>query len=175
MENERILNIKEQRRKFCMLRKEVIRESCMEIKKQITEREMHLNKFPNDKCIVRNPSVRILVLDYLKSFGYDLNDKGTEYLATLITIFFHERKLYQQKNIDDKSYWNLKDFSNEHYQMLGDNPDNVIKQISNSINKNEYEDGSIAEVVYTLADIVGVYGKDRKDKERVPYSRMLIR
>ena len=165
MENERILNIKEQRRKFCMLRKEVIRESCMEIKKQITESKMHLVKFPNDKCIVRNPSVRIMVLDYLKSFGYDLNDKGTEYLATLITIFFHERKLYQQKDIEDKSYWNLKDFSNEHYQMLGDNPDNVINHISNSIDKNEYEDGSIAEVVYTLADIVGVYGKDRKDKE----------
>lgn len=175
MENEIISKINEQRREFCMLRKEFIRKSCMEVRKQIAESEMHLIRFPNDKQIVRNPRVRIMVLDYLKSFGYDLNDSGTKYLATLITIFFHERKLYQQKYIEDKDYWNLKDFSNEHYKMLGDNPENVIELISSSINKNEYEDGSIAEVVYTLADIVGVYGKDCKVKERVPYSRMLVR
>ena len=39
----------------------------------------------------------------------------------------------------------------------------------------ELEDGSIAEIVYTNADFFGFYNKDRDDKKRVPYVRMLVR
>ena len=57
--------------------------------------------------------------------------------------------------------------------MLGTSNENAINAILYSIFKNEIEFGSIEEIVYELADEYGYYGRDRDDRKRVPYTKLL--
>lgn len=156
MNNNELLKIKDKKEQFYMLRKEIIGDSCRE-----------------EKNCYQNPPLRKSILNSLEWDGFDLEEQGTQYLASLITIFFHERKLYRRKDIEDKSYWDISDYNNEHYRMLGTSKENVINAILYSIFKNETEFGSIEEIVYELADEYGYYGRDRDDRKRVPYTKLL--
>ena len=174
MENNELAKIKDKKEKFYMLRKEIVGNSCKEVSKQVLEYRNFLEKYPDYKRYdLKNPSIRKRVLDDLEWDGFFLKDKGTQYLASLITIFFHERKLYRRGDICDKSYWDLSDFSNEHYGMLGNSKSNVIREILKAIRNSEIENGPIEEVVYTIADSIGYYGRDRDDRKRVPYVKLL--
>jgi len=126
-----IIQPKDKDERFYMLRKEIIGASCKEVK----EKRINVRKF---------------VLNTLELDGFKKGDKGTEYLATLITILYHERKMLEY--MDDRSYWDLSDLLNEHYSMLGDTKENVISIINKSINKNELDDGPLENIAYQIAD-----------------------
>lgn len=153
MTNNEISKIKDKKEKLAMLRKEIIGASIQETKE-------------------RNISIRKEVLEVLEEDGFNLNEQGTQYLASLITIFYHERKMYRRKDIEDKSYWNLDDWSNEHYGMLGNEKESVVNAILSSIGKNEIESGPIDDLVYDIADSM-IYRYNRDDERRERYTKLL--
>ena len=153
MTNNEISQIKDKREQICMLRKEVIGASIQETKE-------------------RNINIRKEVLEVLEEDGFNLNEQGTQYLASLITIFYHERKMYRRKDIEDKSYWNLDNWSNEHFGMLGNEKERVVNAILSSIGKNEIESGPIDDLVYDIADSM-IYRYNRDDERRERYTKLL--
>ena len=153
MTNNEISKIKDKKEKLAMLRKEIIGASIQETKE-------------------RNINIRKEVLEVLEEDGFNLNEQGTQYLASLITIFYHERKMYRRKDIEDKSYWNLDDWSNEHYGMLGNEKERVVNAILSSIGKNEIESGPIDDLVYDIADSM-IHRYNRDDVRRERYTKLL--
>lgn len=153
MTNNEISKIKDKKEKLAMLRKEIIGASIQETKE-------------------RNINIRKEVLEVLEEDGFNLNEQGTQYLASLITIFYHERKMYRRKDIEDKSYWNLDDWSNEHYGMLGNEKERVVNAILSSIGKNEIESGPIDDLVYDIADSM-IHRYNRDDERRERYTKLL--
>lgn len=153
MTNNEISKIKDKKEKLAMLRKEIIGASIQETKE-------------------RNISIRKEVLEVLEEDGFNLNEQGTQYLASLITIFYHERKMYRRKDIEDKSYWNLDNWSNEHYGMLGNEKERVVNAILSSIGKNEIESGPIDDLVYDIADSM-IHRYNRDDERRERYTKLL--
>ena len=153
MTNNEISQIKDKREQICMFRKEVIGASIQETKE-------------------RNINIRKEVLEVLEEDGFNLNEQGTQYLASLITIFYHERKMYRRKDIEDKSYWNLDDWSNEHYGMLGNEKERVVNAILSSIGKNEIESGPSDDLVYDIADSM-IHRYNRDDERRERYTKLL--
>lgn len=155
MTNNELMQIKDDKERFAMTRKEVIGESC----KDVTKRRI---------------SIRKSVLENLENDGFNIEDLGTQYLASLITLLYHERKLYRRKNIKGKAkYWNLADWNNEHFGMLGSTKENVINAILNSISTNTIEGGPIDELVYEIADNT-IYHYNR-DERRVRYEKLLTK
>ena len=153
MTNNEISKIKDKKEKLAMLRKEIIGASIQETKE-------------------RNINIRKEVLEVLEEDGFNLNQQGTQYLASLITIFYHERKMYRRKDIEDKSYWNLDDWFNEHYGMLGNEKERVVNAILSSIGKNEIESGPIDDLVYDIADSM-IHRYNRDDERRERYTKLL--
>lgn len=153
MTNNEISKIKDKKEKLAMLRKEIIGASIQETKE-------------------RNINIRKEVLEVLEEDGFNLNEQGTQYLASLITIFYHERKMYRRKDIEDKSYWNLDDWFNEHYGMLGNEKERVVNAILSSIGKNEIESGPIDDLVYDIADSM-IHRYNRDDERRERYTKLL--
>lgn len=155
MTNNELMQIKDYKERFAMTRKEVIGESCRDV-------------------VERQVSIRKCALDYLENDGFNIEDQGTQYLASLITLLYHERKLYRRKDIKDKAYyWNLNDWNNEHFGMLGNTKENVINAILSSIGTNDMENGPIDELVYEMADSI-IYRYNR-DERRVRYEKLLTR
>ncbi len=178
MENNELQKIKDEKLKFLMLRKEIIGASCKEMKSQISQYKEFISKHPEyeKNPFFKNPSIKASIMENLKYDGFDLNDEGTKHLANLILMFFHERKLYRIEEPQYKNYWDLDDPSNEHYKMFGISPENLISYLLISIEQNEDTRGcSIGEIVYTETDYIGYYGRDRDDKNRVPYKNILKR
>jgi len=153
MTNNEISKIKDKKEKLAMLRKEIIGASIQETKE-------------------RNINIRKEVLEVLEEDGFNLNEQGTQYLASLITIFYHERKMYRRKDIEDKSYWNLDNWSNEHFGMLGNEKERVVNAILSSIGKNEIESGPIDDLVYDIADSM-IHRYNRDDERRERYTKLL--
>lgn len=100
----------------------------------------------------------------LNSNGFNLEEKGTNYLINLITMFYQERKLFNERLYSDyyRDFWDLSDENNVHYRLLGNNPEEVRLSIEESIN-NSYYNNDISKLVYTTADKFG-YNKDNSDK-----------
>ena len=147
MYNEKLIKeIHEEKEQFYILRNKIVKESCQEVKE-------------------KNYQVRSQALEELKWSGFDVQNIGTQYLATLITIFFHERKLY---SMSDKSfYWNLADRQNEHYKMLGTKPKQVIKSINEVVKENIDEEGPVEDIVYELAD--NIAWNHNHEEQHKPY------
>ena len=181
------------REQFAELRKEVVGASCKETYKKVEEYnkikswvQYMEEKYPKEVLFSRydyreakeylyhtqQPSIRKRFLDDLEWAGLNKEDAGTKHIATIATIFFHERKLYQSKDISDRSYWNLSDFNNEHYGMLGLPKEQVVCDILDVMSKNDDIHSSHEELIYEMADSLGVYGYDRDEEELKPYSDM---
>jgi len=149
MTNNELNQIKDSREKFYTLRKELIGASCKEVKE-------------------RNLKIRKFVLELLEDDGFKLDDLGTQYLATLITLYYHERRMFRRKDIEDKSYWDLSKESNEHYNMLGNTSENAIELMGSAISENKRDNGPLEEIVYDIADYT-CYIHNRDDR-RVRYA-----
>lgn len=181
------------REQFAELRKEVVGTSCKEIYNKVEEYnkikswiETVEEKYPKEDLSsrydyrkakeylyhVQQPSIRQSFLYDLEWAGFNKEDAGTKHIATIATIFFHERKLYQSKDIWDRSYWNLSDFDNEHYGMLGLPKEQVVGDILDAMSKNDDIHCQHEELIYGMVDRLGVYGYDRDDESCKPYSDM---
>ena len=143
-------DIKEEtpKEEFYNLRKELVGESCKEVKEKLKIYNDYIKKYPADLDKILNPSIRRRVLKDLQNEGYNLEDIGTQYLASLITMYYHERNLYRMDNIDDNGYFDLSLKYNEHYSMLGNKPDIVRDSIKNAIYNTYGEYIPIDETVY---------------------------
>lgn len=120
-------------------------------------------------------SIRQMFLDHIsKSDGFDENDLGTQYLASLMAILYHERRLYYADyNYDFRSYYDLSDENNKHFSMFGVDKDTFIDEINKSIEKNPYDDGPLNELVYDVVDyFIYTYGLDRDNKYKKRYGLM---
>ena len=106
---------------------------------QATIYQMNNKKVPIEEC----------VLNDLNNAGYDIELNGTKLIADLITMFYHERKLFDmmKNNIYYNRFWNLDNNDNVHYKMLGLDSEEAILQMQESINNN-----SISSIVYSIAD-----------------------
>lgn len=124
-------------------------------------------------------NIRRHALSILEYDGFNVKDKGTQYLASLITLYFHERKFYEKvgERKTYEGYWDLDKLSNEHYKMLGNKPTEVVKEILIAIEKNEMEDCMIDDLVYDLTDsLIHAYDRDYvfdNDKEFIRYTKLL--
>ena len=166
---------KNEREGFYILRNEIVRNSCNEIRDKVSYYQRCIAAYPNSKMLF-DPSVRNSILMDLENSGFRLNRVGTQYLATLITMYFHERKLFRRKDIEDNGYFDLSLKNNEHFSMLGTTPDKARKAMENSIRNAEYWNGaSIAEVVYTLADNYMYMYREDGDEKNIPSSKVLLK
>ena len=114
--------------------------------------------------------IKEMILDNLEKSGYNLEEKGTMYLADLATMLFQERKLFGERLYSEniKEFWDLDENDNVHYRMLGNNPDEVILSIEDSINNSE-ENEAISTIVYSLVDKFGYLKRDKDNPNRVSY------
>ena len=183
--------------RFTMLRREIIGESCKEVYDKVSEYnkmksivELMESRYSKEELVssdiyrnamlyldyTQNPSIRKRLLDDLEWAGFNKEDAGTKHIATLATIFFHERKLYGRKDINDiinKSYWDLSNYNNEHYGMLGLPKEQVVADILKVINANNNIDCSHEKIVYELADRLKSFDYKQGEEKRKPYSFMI--
>ena len=159
----------EELKDFIDLRKEYVEESMKEEKEQIekynqiqkwidmmenqcTKEELsHSDTYQATIYQMNNKKEPIEenVLNDLKNAGYDIELNGTKLIADLITMFYHERKLFSlmDNNIYYNRFWNLDNNDNVHYKMLGLDSEEAILQMQESIDNN-----SISNIVYNIAD-----------------------
>ena len=167
---------------FLEKRNDVVKKSIISNLKEVRNYQYYLEKYPDrvsngviylDDCVMLNPSVDDYINDSLESDGFDINNEGVIYLAKLICILYHERKLYYDCCDDPFNYWNLDNFSNIHYEMLGGNRNKVIHSIISSFVKNDLTgDLAISDYVYSFVDNMGYYSADKKNSKRKRYSKM---
>lgn len=132
----------------------------------------------NAEKSISNPNILTMIEDMLESDAFDLTNSGTQYLKCLIEILYHERELYyadvskEQEKIK-VDYFNLADFSNVHYKMLGVPKEKAITDMILTIYNNEYECGySISDVVYRFTDnLIYCNSNDRKNVKRKRFSK----
>lgn len=154
------------------------------MEKQLREKyfkSMQRARYIGESCkdVKGHVNIRQHILQTLKGDGFDINHQGTQYLASLITLYFHERRLYrkygERKNCE--GYWNLNDWDNEHYGMLGNTKENVVYSILSAIGKNDMENGPIDELVYEIADsYIRSYDREEildSEEKPIEYSKML--
>lgn len=157
---------------FYNLRNKLVGESCKELKQAKERYKTIIANNPNNKYLYYNPNIRDRILDDLSYNGYNINDKGVQYLASLIMLYIHERKLFRLD--EENNYWDLDLENNKHYSMLGENPDKLRKAIEKSIQNNEEEYSKLSQIVYETADHYGYFGLDRIDPKRKSYTLTLV-
>lgn len=194
MTNNELQQIKDPRERFCMTRKEIVGDSCKKIaeksriyraylervkymESRYSAEELETN-YDYRRCTatlyhLQNPSIRERALDSLEWIGYQKEDKGTQYLATLITIFYHERKLYHRKDFPDKRYWDLEDWNNEHYGMMGAPKERVIYEILEANSHNPDLCCPFEETVYRITDSLGAIKYDENTRNCRGYEDLL--
>ena len=160
--------------KYKKLRKEIIGNSCNELKYAKERYKKIIENNPNNKFLYYNPNLRDRILEDLSIYGYNPNDKGVQYLASLILIYIHERKLFRKQDIVPIEYWDLNKSNNEHFKMLGNKPKEVKNEIDKCIKNNKKEYSSLAQIVYEIADYYGFFRLDRGDPEKKSYTLTLI-
>ena len=148
-----------EQKKFYQLREESVKNSCHEIKKEKEEYQKIKKGNPiySFTKSLKKVSIYDLALEELYWHGFPKDGKATKYLATLITIFYHERELYAKTRKNHREYWNLRSWDNKHYQMLGQNNELLIKEITNALKNNKEEKRNLEEIVYDTADYFGYY------------------
>jgi len=113
------------------------------------------------------------ILNILKEEGFDIEESGTKYLASLTALLFHERKLYQKlhKRESYQDYWNLSDDKNEHYQMLGASSRQVINAMKASIAASDKSMETIPSLIFNITDnLVQSYDKE---EAIIKYQKMI--
>lgn len=164
-EIQQLIKGKNEKERFYILRRELVRNSCNEIKKKSEMYKNYIKKYPDNDYMVINPSIRTRALNILEDDGYLKEDKGTQYLASLITLLFHERKLYRRRDIEDNGYFDLSLKNNEHYSMLGDKPNKVREEIHKAMEHAKDYYTPIDELVYIITDnIMHLYKEDGSEK-----------
>ena len=157
--------------KFYILRNELVKNSCNEIKEKSNRYKRYISKYPNDKDFLLNPSIRESILEDLSNRNWDAFDLGSQYIATLATMYYHERELFKRK--DNKEYFDLSIYDNEHLKMLGTTPYKARIAMNKAIYKYEGSYLPIDEIVYELADEYIAISNTKKRKKY--YSKTLLK
>ena len=116
----------------------------------------------------------------LDNDGFNIDNKGSQYIADLINLFYHERKLLEKyyKRPSYQGYWDLSDIKNPHYINIG-NGKFVISEMRNEIIKSPYEDddADLNELIYDLTDIeIARCNEDnRRYDEQISYKKLLLK
>ena len=165
-------NIKE---RFYILRRELVNNSCQEVKEKSAKYQEYINKYPESKPYLLNPSIRQRILYDLKEDGFILEEKGTQYFATLATIYFHERKLHRRKDIRDYGYFDLSLKYNAHYSMLGTTPNKAREEIKKSMEHSGNDYIKVEELVYELADNYMYKIREDGDEKNISYTKKLLK
>ncbi len=128
-------------------------------------------------------------LDFLEIDGFDITQKGTEYIAKFIDVLYHEKELLllcfnRRGEIDGfwKDFWNLNDRNNPHYTLYGDS-NIIIPEMRKSIKSSLYEsdDTNLNELIYQITDTQidrrGYFSKELPGHEyahNVSYRKILL-
>lgn len=139
---------------------------------KLEKKKMHRALYENKKILESikefnkryRVSVRKMILNHIsQSDGFDENDLGTQYLASLMAVLFHERRMYYLDYKDrGTEYYDLSNEDNEHFGMFGVSKDKFLSEINKSIEKNDFEEGPLDELVYDVVDyFIFRYGQDR--------------
>lgn len=184
VQNEYIKNIKNKYMNtnstyFCKLRcfyrdrNERVLLSRIKTKNEASELYRKLST-PSDKVyseIIYERDVNSDISFILMQNELDLEEKGTSYLDRLIRILYDELEFYNTYKGDNFDYWNLDDYSNIHYELLGVKSEEAIYEMIKSINDSPVTYGKkISEVVYdSVSDVVK---RDMKVKEKLSYKKM---
>lgn len=91
----------------------------------------------------------------LDNDGFDTSQIGTRYIAKLVEVFYHEKKLLVRayKRASLKGYWDLNDKENPHYFSLGVSEEVMTKMREAIIGSTlEENDTDFNEMIYDLAD-----------------------
>jgi len=119
-------------------------------------------------------------LDRLRYDGFNLEELGTEYIAKLIFLLYHERSLLEMyyKRPGYQGYWDLSNDMNSHYKLLG-NTKNKINNIRLAIEHStcEENDADINELIYDLTDLeIRRYCEDSRPRdEQTSYKKLLLK
>ena len=162
-------------KEFYILRSELVKNSCKETLKKSNEYQKYIEKHSEDKHILINPSIRQRVLEDLEADDFIMDEKGTQYLATLITMYYHERKLFRRKDIEAKGYFDLSLKNNAHYSMLGTTPIKAKEEMNKSIEHSNAGFITIEELAYETADNYIHRLREPGDEKNVSYSKKLLK
>lgn len=115
-------------------------------------------------------------LDRLDNDGFNLEEKGSEYIAKLVEALYHERELLRRfsKRKSFREYWDLKDKYNPHYFLLGDS-EMIMGEMRKSIIKSPYEkdDTDLNELIFDLTDLEITRYEGRQDGPILGYKQLL--
>lgn len=117
-------------------------------------------------------NIKNMALDLLEERGFERTNNGTEYLSEIITMLYHERKVFKSKS----AYNDFDDHENLHYPFIADGHDGVDRLdiyigIYNSI-KNSYLLGdSRNDVIYEVTNDI-ISQVDRTDKKLIYVSKL---
>ena len=171
---QKLIKRKNEKEKFYILRRELVKNSCEEVKEKSVKYQNYINKDPGSVSYLMNPSIRQRILYDLEEDGFILEEKGTQYIATLATIYFHERKLFRRKDNIDNGYFDLNLKYNAHYSMLGTMPDMARDEINKSMeHSGNYM--SIEELIYELADKYMYKIREDGDEKNISYTKRLLK
>lgn len=179
--------IHDEHRTFCLTGKEFAEKSYKESEKNASIHNINISKDDSrgklweergyqryiESLQSQESSIIERALNGLEFAGYDKTDRGTQYLAALITIFYHEKDFYHGKDFRDKSYWNLEDWDNEHYGMMGVPKEREIYDILTANSHNPDLSCPFEETVYQIADSLGSRKYDESKRESVGYVDLL--
>lgn len=187
MMTKALQEIQNEHRNFCLTGKEFAEKSYKESEKNASIYNITISKDDSrgklweesgykryiESLQQQESSIIERALESLEFAGYDKMDRGTQYLAALITIFYHEKDFYHGKDLPDKSYWNLEDWNNEHYGMMGVPKEKVIYDILTANSHNPDLSCPFEETVYQIADSLGTKKYDESKAQSVGYVDLL--
>lgn len=158
---------------FYRNRNESVFASRVESKKESLELYKKLNT-PREKVyseIIYERDVNNDLSFLLMQHEFDFEEKGTSYLDRLVRILYDEIDFYNSNNDNTFDYWNLDDYSNIHYKLMGVKSEEAIYEIIKSINNSPVTYGaSISEVAFDLVD--KLIKRDLKNKKESGYKKM---
>ncbi len=103
------------------------------------------------------------ILRLLMELGFDVNYLGTKYLATLIEMIYHERRIFD----GDKKFFNFDAENNAHYCFVNELYNSSLADITNYINESVTRsyvgDKSLNSIIYSIVnDVIRQYDKGAK-------------
>lgn len=140
-------------------------------KQREKEREFHEKRYEETKKSIAETeknklNISLIALDLLEELGFERKTLGTVYLADVIEILYHERKVFDRENkffdFDDKRNNNYL-FANEYHEC---GLKNLLQEIYKEISKSYVSNNTLNDIIYGVTnDLISQY--DRCGKQLV--------
>lgn len=111
-------------------------------------------------------SISTIALDLLEELGLNRKNLGTIYLADVIEILYHERKVFDGEN----KFFDFNDKRNNNYSFANEYHEcglkHLVHEIEKEVSKSYVSDNSLNDVIYGVTnDVISQY--DRCGKQLV--------